>query len=180
MDRRRQLRDRVEEAAAAFAGPLRLAAPRWTEPVFLEDPGAPIPGQREAWSARDIAEHVLSVDRMNAEAAARTVAEGVPIDLRAHVRQLPDWDWGNRSFAWLSLATAAEAVAAWDGQVGARLEFIERLAERDLDRPAGMNEQALAYMAGRGVPVANTVEGILLFCAEHARDHARQLRERFA
>lgn len=166
---------RSAAAASAFRDALAVAAPRWNDLVFLEDPGAPLLGQRSAWSARDIAEHALSIDRINVEFVRRTLVEHEPLNLSKEMRALGDFDWSNRSYSWLSLDTAAVAVAELAERAAARDELTRDLSPDQLAFPVEINPLALAYMEDRGAPVEPTVAGLLLFCAEHMLDHAEQL-----
>ena len=176
MSRVEAVQARLKLGRTELAKAIELAADRWDETVFLEDPGAPLPGQRSAWSARDIAEHALSVDRLNFEAAVRTVRDHSPVDLYTEMRQLTDFDWGNRSFEWLQIATAGEAVKEMERREAELAAFFEGLTVEALEYPAGMSPGAVAYLANRAGSAPNTVEGILVFCAEHFLDHAEQLR----
>ncbi len=176
MSRVEAVRVRLDLGRTELQNALEIASVRWDDLVFLEDPGSPIPGQRSAWSARDIAEHALSVDQLNFEAAVRTVRDHTPVDLFTEMRTLTDFDWENRSFQWLTFATSKEAIDELARRGTERNPFLEELGEDALDYPAGMSPGALAYLAARAGSAPNTVEGILLFCAEHFLDHAEQLR----
>lgn len=175
MSRIDAIRARAAAADQRLSFALATAAPRWDELAFLEDPGAPRPGQRSSWSARDIAEHVLSVESLNLKAAASSVEDRIAVDLRTHMRALTDWDWGNRSYDWMSFEAADGAMQELEKCRSVRDRFLEVLEEAHLGFETGMSQFALDYMESRNAPVDNNVEGLLIFCCEHMLDHAEQI-----
>lgn len=173
------IRRRGSIADELFRKALTMVGSRWEDLVFLEDPGAPIPGQRNAWSARDVAEHALSIERINLDAAVRTVQEKTTIDLFKEMRRLTDFDWGNRSLTDVSLDSAAAAADELVIRLAERTAFLRAIGPDELAMPAGMSPPALKYMDDRGVPVTNTVGGLLAFCSEHILDHGEQIQRAF-
>jgi hypothetical protein len=171
----KDIQRRASVADDRFRSALAIAASRWDELVFLEDPGAPLPGQRSSWSARDIAEHALSIDRINTGVAARTARESETVDLFKHMRSLANFDWGNRSLGELAFESAQQAGDELTARTAERDALVSTLGPRHLDLATGMSPFALQYMEDRGVPVSNTLAGLLMFCSEHLLDHAEQI-----
>lgn len=136
-----QLRDEIAQAYEGYLAELKEAGPHWERKPDSGGEG------EDAWSARQVAEHIVSSTTFFASGIARTIGvEGPAV-------QQP---------AFASADDATAAMPAVQQQLGAVLEQVTD-AQLDIEREFG--------------PLGkSTLERVVAICAHHLADHANQLR----
>jgi len=131
----------VQTAFDTYMTELKQAAPHWDRKPANDADG------EEAWSARQVAEHIADASPFYAAAVAKAVGI-TPSQLGHH-----------------TFPTASDSIAATEAAHRVLMDVIDQLSESQL-----------ATETENRVMGKTTVNGIVLACSSHVRDHTKQLQ----
>jgi DinB superfamily len=165
------VKSQIESAREAFRAAIKLVSERWEEAGLEPEQGSEKPWATvrdgEAWSPRQVAEHVLSVDELYASRMRQGIGE--PVEEAEWIGNLGRAD----SFAGLDSAEAAlEYLDRRAAEMSQLIDSLDAEALANAAQVGSMQEQMAEHY---GFEASATVEGLVAVAAGHWQDHAQQL-----
>ena len=165
------VKSQIEAARTEFRAAIEAVSERWEEAGLEpeQDSGKAWATVRdgEAWSPRQVAEHVLSVDELYAGRMREGIGELV---------EEPEWI-GNlgRADSFPGLESAEAALEYLDTRAAEMTQLIDSLNAEALASAARVGPMQEQMAEHYGFKASATVEGLVAVAAGHWQDHAQQL-----